>query len=400
MGAFEFQALDSAGRRQRGGLQGDTARQVRQTLRDQGLSPLRVDAVAESTGRRGFGNGFNAIELSLVLRQMASLATAGLPLEEVLETVAEQAEKPSVKKIMVALRSRVMEGHALSSGMAEFPRAFPDLVRATVAAGEQSGRLDQVLSRLADYAEGREELGRKVLLAMLYPVILTLISVLVVTGLMGYVVPQVVEVFDSLQQELPALTRIMIALSDFLRDYGLVLGVVLLLCLLAAGGLMQMAGVRAAWHRNVLRVPVVGRLARGIQTARFTRTLSILSASGVPLLDALAISGQVISNLPMRRAVESVATRVREGTSLSRALNETRLFPPLVVRLIASGEKGGKLDDMLARSADNQEREVETSVSVLTGVLEPALILLMGGMVLIIVLAILLPILQMNQLMR
>ena len=403
MGAYEYQALDANGKHIRGVSQGDTARQVRQTLREKGFNPLSVEAISETTASRGslgLGRSFGSAELSLVLRQLASLLAAGLPLEEVLATVTEQAEKPVVKKVMASIRSRVTEGHSMSVGMAEFPRAFPHLVCATVAAGEQSGQLDNVLLRLADYAENKEELGRKVGLALLYPVLLTLIALTVVTGLMAYVVPKVTQVFQNMQQTLPPLTRALIAVSDFVADYGLGLAVAAALLLLICLLLLRIEEVRFVWHGFLLRLPLLGRLLRGVQTARFTRTLGILTASSVPLLRALQIAAEVISILPMRHAIAKIGAQVREGSSLNHALARSGEFPPLVIRLIASGEKSGQLEDMLARAADNQEREVATTTAVLMGILEPAMILLVGLLVMTIVLAIMLPILQMNQLVR
>lgn len=398
MGAYEYQALDDRGHRRRGVLAGDTARQVRQQLRDKGLSPLSVDPVREGRSGGWSGRSLGTTEQALLLRQLASLLSAGLPLEEALGTVAEQSDKAQAQRIFVALRSRVMEGHSLSAAMAEFPRAFPPLVGATVAAGEQSGRLDQVLERLADYAESREALGRKVMLALLYPAIVALVAIATVLGLMAYVVPQVISVFASMDQALPALTRGLISTSAFLTEHGRWIALALLLvAVLFAVGLRSTA-LRRQWHALLLQMPIVGRLNRALNTARFTRTLSILTVSAVPLLEALTIAAGVLGNLAMRAAAETVARRVREGASLHRALAQTGRFPPLVVRLVASGEKSGQLEQMLERAAVNQDREVESTITVIMGILEPALILLVGGLVLTIVLAILLPIFQMNQL--
>ena len=399
MGAYEYSALDPKGHRRSGVLAGDTARQVRQQLREQGLSPLSVDAVREGGGAASWlGGGLRSTEQALLLRQLASLLSAGLPLEECLITVAQQADKTQAKRIFTALRSRVMEGHALSSAMAEFPRAFTPLIRATVAAGEQSGKLDQVLERLADYAESREALGRKLLLAMLYPGIVALVALVTVLGLLTYVVPQVIGVFDSMDTQLPALTRGLIGLSHALDAYGQWLALGLVGLVIAAAVALRYPPMRRQWHATLLRLPVVGRLNQSINTARFTRTLSILIGSAVPLLEALRIASEVLSNQSMQAAARDVTHRVREGSSLHRAMHQARLFPPLVIRLIASGEKSGDLEAMLERAAEHQDRGVESRVTVLMGILEPALILLVGGLVLTIVLAILLPIFQMNQL--
>lgn len=402
MAAFEYQALDAGGAERRGVLQGDTARQVRARLREQGLTPLSVEAVHErSGGRRSFG-GFRSrlggTELALATRQLATLSEAGIPLEEALGTCAEQVERPAARRVIAALRARVMEGHSLSGAMADFPNSFPELYRATIGAGEQSGRLDGVLARLADYTEARQSLARRTALSLLYPAILTLASIGVVGVLLGYVVPQLVQVFESLDTTLPLPTRILLAVSGFVGAHGTLLLLGIGAAVAAFALALRRPGFRRRWHALLLKLPIVGRLVRGAQTARFARTLSILTASGVPVLESLRISAQVMSNLPMRDAVRTAADQVREGASLNRALADSRQFPPMTLQLIASGERSGRLEQMLERAAVNAEREVETLVAAFMGALEPLLILLVGMLVLFIVLAILLPIFQLNQL--
>lgn len=403
MGAFEYQALDEQGRTRKGVLEGDTARQIRQNLREQGLTPLAVEEVTLRETRQGktrFARSIRAVDLALITRQMATLVRAGLPIEEVLHTVARQSEKTRLRNMLMAVRSRVLEGHGIAEGLGNFPHAFPELYRATIAAGEHSGHLDVVLERLADYTEARQQLRQKVQLALFYPAILTSMAILVTLALMTYVVPQVVQVFDNIGQELPLLTRGLIASSDFLRDNGL------WLILLFAGSiwlivqLLRKPERRMHWHRLLLRLPLIGRLSRGVNTARFARTLSILSASGVPVLEAMRIAAQVLGNLPMRDAVERAAHRVREGSSIHQALASHACFPAMTLQLIASGESSGQLDAMLERAAVNQERELETTIAAVMGLFEPLLILVMGGIVLVIVLAILLPIFDLNQLVR
>lgn len=408
MGAFEYTALDNRGREKKGVLEGDTARQVRQQLREQGMVPLTVQAVVERegkgkdkrTGSSGSRRGISATELALVTRQLATLVRSGLPLEEALRTVARQTEKARIKSMLLAVRSRVTEGHPLAVGLADFPRAFPELYRATVAAGEQSGHLEAVLDRLADYAEKRQQLRQKVQLALFYPALLTLMAVVVTVGLLTYVVPEVVQVFEGIGQELPWLTRSLIAMSDFLRDNGLWLLLGLALLVFAANSILRVPAQRRRFHALLHRLPLIGRLQRGVNTARFARTLSILAASGVPVLEALRIAAQVMSSLPMRDAVEEATARVREGSSLYSALDKGGYFPPMTLHLIASGEASGKLEEMLERAAENQERELETTIAAVMGLFEPLLILAMGGMVLMIVLAILLPIFDLNQLVK
>jgi len=301
---------------------------------------------------------------------------------------------------VLGVRSRVMEGHALAEGLRDFPQAFPEIFRATVAAGEQSGHLDAVLERLADYTESRQILRQKVQHALVYPIILTTMAVGIVTMLLVYVVPQVVSVFSSLGQELPLLTRTLIAISDFLRANGIWVVLALVALVLALRSLLKKPGPRARYHRTLLSLPIIGRLARGVNTARFTRTLSILAASGVPVLESLRIAGEVVSNIPMRNSVQSAAVRVREGAPIGKSLAAGGLFPPMTIHLINSGEASGELESMLERAAANQEREMDTLIATLLAVMEPMLILVMGAIVLVIVIAILLPIFQINTLIK
>jgi general secretion pathway protein F len=402
MGAFEYTAVDTGGRQRRGILEGDTARQVRQTLRERGLLPLAVDEVAEKQtgGRRSFAirRGISPMDLALVTRQLATLVRSSMPLEESLLAVSQQSEKPRLKSILLGVRSRVMEGHSLAEGLAEFPQAFPELYRATVAAGEQSGHLDDILERLAEYAEVRQQLRQRVSQAMIYPIILTLLSLVIVSGLLVYVVPKVVGVFENTGQELPALTAGLIALSDFMRAHGLVLAITVIVAVWLIRRLLRRPGPERRYHSFLLRIPVVGRLVRGVNTARFTRTLSILAGSGVPVLDAMRIAGEVVNNVPMREAVDEAAVRVREGAPIGASLGASKIFPPMTMHLISSGEQSGQLEKMLERAAVSQEREVDGLISTMLSILEPVLILMMGGLVLLIVLAILLPIFELNTL--
>jgi general secretion pathway protein F len=405
MGAFEYKALDSAGREKKGVIEGDAPRQVRQQLRDQGWIPLEVQEVSQrETVTRNrpaiLRRGVSATDLALITRQLATLVRAALPLEECLRAVSQQTDRARLKSMLLAVRSRVMEGHTLAFGLSDFRHIFPELYRTTVEAGESSGHLDRVLERLADYTESRQQMRQKIQLAVFYPAMLTIVAVLVVGGLMTYVVPQVVQVFDNIGQNLPALTVGLIAVSDFMRNNGvLMLGAIALLVALAVW-LMRFEDNRRVVHRFMLRVPLVGRLVRGLETGRFARTFSILTASGVPVLEALRISAQVISSIPMREAVNEAAARVREGAGIAAALERSGYFPPMTVHLIASGEASGKLEEMLERAAINQEREIETLIAAVLGLFEPMLILLMGGVVLVIVLAILLPIFDLNQLVQ
>ncbi len=404
MGAFEYVAMDQAGKRSKGLLEGDTPKHVRQILRDRKLYPVSVTEVAKKEARRqasfSFRRGLSSSELALITRQLASLSQSGLPLEEALLAVAQQNDQPRTKSILLGVRAKVMEGHALADGLTEFPQAFPELYRATVAAGEQSGHLDVVLERLADYTEARQELRQRVTNALVYPIALVVMAVGIISFMLATVVPKIVSVFENTSAELPALTAGLIATSDFLRAYW----PALIIALGAIGWLgwwvLQKEGPRRRYHRMLLRMPIVSRLTRGVNTARFTRTLSILAGSGVPILQALKIAAEVVENLPMRDAVTEATVRVREGAGISKSLAASRLFPPMMIHLVSSGEAGGRLEEMLARAASGQEREVDGLIAALLGILQPLLIVIMGAIVLTIVLAILLPIFEINNLIR
>ncbi|MEO6689728.1 MAG: type II secretion system inner membrane protein GspF [Dokdonella sp.] len=403
MPAFAYQALDSSGKTQRGVLQGDTARAVRGALRERGLNPLGVEEVRDEAGRKGRlfeRRTLGSAQLALLTRQLATLIGAGLPIDEALGALSEQAENERQRALTVSLRARVMEGASLAQAMAEFPDSFPDIFRATVAAGEQSGRLDGVLEKLADYAEARDALSQKILAALAYPLLLTLVAVAVVAGLLTWVVPQIVGVFQNLHQALPLPTRALIALSAFLRAWGWLFLIGLVAAAFAARIALRNDATRYRWHAFLLRLPLAGRLARAANTARATRTLALLAGSAVPLLDALGIAAQVVPNLPMREALKRAAFKVREGSAFSRALGESGQFPPVALRLIASGERSGELPRMLSEAAAQQQRELDRWLTVLTAVLGPAVILAVGAMVLFIVLAILLPIFNLNQMVK
>ncbi len=405
MGAFEYTALDPAGKERKGVLEADTPRQIRQQLREQGWSPLAVVEVrqreARNQVRRGiFQRRISPVDLALITRQFATLVRSGLPVEEALQALSRQTEKPRLRSMLMAVRARVMEGHSLATAFEDFPHVFPDLYRATVAAGEQSGYLDSVLERLADYTETRQTLQQKTTLALIYPLLVLTVSLLVVAFLMVFVVPQIVQVFEGIGQKLPLLTRSLIAASDFTRAYGLWVLIALVAALILTRMMLRRGGPKRRYHQLLLRVPMISRLVRGLNTARFARTLSILTGSGVPVLEALRISASVVSNIPMRAAVDEAARRVREGAALHAALEHSGYFPPMTIHLIASGESSGKLEEMLERASDAQEREMEVLITTITELFGPLLILIMGGMVLVIVLAILLPIFDLNQLVK
>jgi general secretion pathway protein F len=404
VGAYEFVALDKSGKESRGLIEGDTPKHVRQLLRERQMYPVRVTEVAQREAKRqttfSLRRGLSPGELALITRQMASLSQSGLPLEEVLLAVSQQNDNPRTKSILRGVRSKVMEGHTLADGLTDFPQAFPELYRATVAAGEQSGHLDVVLERLADYTEARQELRQRITNAMIYPAALIVMALAIISFMLATVVPRIVNVFENTSAELPGLTRGLIATSDFLRDNWLLLLIGVGAALWGLWWLLQKDGPRRRYHRFLLRMPIAGRLTRGINTARFTRTFSILAGSGVPVLEAMNISAEVIENLPMRDAVNEATLRVREGAGISRSLAASKLFPPMMIHLVSSGEAGGRLEEMLARSASGQEREVDGLIAALLGILQPLLIVVMGAIVMVIVLAILLPIFEINNLIR
>jgi len=405
MGAFEYTALDAQGRERKGLIEGDTPKHVRQLLRDKQLLPVEVQESAQrelkrSRARRFMRGGLSTLDLALLTRQLATLLRSGLPLEESLQAVAEQTEKPRVQRIVLGVRSKVVEGHPLAEGLRDFPQAFPEIYRATVSAGEQSGKLDQVLERLSDYTESRQVMGQQVSNALVYPIVLMVLSFAIVAFLLAYVVPQVVAVFESGHQELPIATRILIGSSDLIRHYWFYA----LIVKVGVGWLfvrwLKAPAARLRVDRLLLRLPLAGKLIRGLNTARFARTFSILTASAVPVLEALRISAEVVNNLPMRNAVEEAALRVREGAPIGKSLAARKMFPPMMIHLISSGESSGELEKMLERAATNQEREMDGLLSTMTNLLGPFMVVFMGAIVMFIVIALLLPIFQLNDLVK
>ncbi|MCK8046397.1 type II secretion system inner membrane protein GspF [Shewanella sp. 1CM18E] len=402
MPAFEYKALDKTGKQKKGVVEADTARHARTQLREQRLMPLEITPVVEKESKAKsasfsfFKRGISTAELALITRQIATLVAAGLPVEEALKAVGQQCEKDRLASMVMAVRSRVVEGYSLADSMAEFPHIFDELYRAMVASGEKSGHLEVVLNRLADYTERRQQLKSKMTQAMIYPIVLTVVAIGVIAILLAAVVPQVVGQFEHMGQELPWTTELLIASSDFIRDYGLiVLGVIIALFAIAKRLLVSPKN-RMKYDSMLLRLPVISKVSKSLNTARFARTLSILTASSVPLLDAMRIASDVLVNVKVKAAVEEATMRVREGTSLGAALANTKLFPPMMLYMITSGEKSGQLEQMLERAADNQDREFESNVTIALGVFEPMLVVSMAAVVLFIVLAILQPILALN----
>jgi len=404
MSAFEYRAVDTAGRETRGVLEGDTARQVRQLLRDQGLTPLTVAETARreySGSRQTLGllsRSLSGTDRALVTRQLATLIQAGTPVEEALRAGARYTAKPHVQRLLMSLRARVVEGHSLAGALSEYPRSFPEMYVATVRAGEEAGQLAGVLQRLADYTEEVMETRGQVTGALIYPLILTAAALLIVGLLLTYVVPEIVGVFDALGTGLPTPTVVLLAVSDFMQQWGTLILAILIAIPVALVLSLRNEAFRYRFDAALLRLPGLGTLLMEIDTGRFARTLSILAASGAPVLDALGTAAQVISRRPIRAAVRKAAAQVREGESVNKALTDSGWFPPMLLQLIAIGEASGELDNMLHRAADYQERSTRMRVSLIVTLFEPALMLVMGLLVLYIALAMLLPIFELNQL--
>jgi general secretion pathway protein F len=404
MPAFKYEAADVAGRALSGVLEADSERHARQILRDRSLTPLSTAPVVEGASAKSitFRRRLSTTDLTLATRQLANLIGARLPLEQALSALIEQTEKPAGREVWAAVRSKVTGGASFANALAEFPKEFPDVFRALIAAGEESGDLPNVLNRLAEWLENRGALKSKVFAALTYPAIVSVIAVVIVVALMTYVVPQVVGVFTSTKQQLPFLTVALIAVSNFIRSWWWLLLLIIIGVVFFIRRSLQVPAIRMQWHTRLLALPLAGTLVRAIETERFASTLSILTAGGVPLLRSLEAARQTIANNALSSKVEAAIVRVREGASLARALHasEGAKFPPVLTHLIASGEQTGRLPEMLQRAADIQTKELERRTMAITSLLEPVLILVMGGLVLMIVLAVLMPIIEINSLVR
>jgi len=406
MTAFRYKALNQEGKLVKGVLEGDSDRQVRGTLRQRHLRPVEVAEAAESlrVSERGrfqlFSKRLGAGDLALITRQLATLIASALPLDECLQAVADQSRKSSIKSMMLQVRSKVAEGHTLAHALNQFPQAFGEMYRAMVNAGEEAGQLAPVLEQLAHYTETRQHTAQKLQMALIYPFVLIAVAVAVVTALMIFVVPELIGIFAHTKKALPPLTVGLIWVSDFMRDYALISLLVLVGIVWASRRALQHPGRKKRWHQFLLRIPGLRGVLIALDSARFASTLSILMASGVPLIHALKIAGQVMTNLVLREASNTVSVAVQEGSSLSRAMSQETFFPPMMVHMVASGEASGDLETMLERSATNQERELEMTLGTIMGLFEPAMVVFMGGLVLTIVLAILLPIFDLNTMVR
>ena len=409
MPAFRYEAVDSIGKTKKGVVNADNARAARADLREQALVPITVEqitsqkeaAAAGGTGlNRRFGEKLSTVELTLFTRQLASLLEASLPLEQALSALLEQAERTYLRDLIASIRSEVLGGVSLSDALSNHPRDFADIYRALVASGEHIGQLARVLSRLADYLERRNALVSKIKLAFTYPAIVTVVAFIIVIFLLTYVVPQIVSVFANTKQKLPLLTVMMLAVSDFVRHYGWIVAVVVIILSIAWRRALRNPATKMRWHSWLLRAPLYGKFERSLNTARFASTLAITTGSGVPILQALQTSRDTLSNVAMRKQVEDATASVREGVGLARALSAHKYFPPMLIHMIRAGEITGELPAMLERASSAQEQDLERRAMTIAGLLEPALILAMGVVVLLIVLAVLMPIIEINQLVR
>lgn len=405
MAAFEYKALNARGKAQKGVIEGDNARQVRARLKEQGLVPVDVIEARQKASKQQAANtlqfkrGISTPDLALITRQLSTLVQSGMPLEECLKAVSEQSEKPRIRTMLAAVRSKVVEGHTLADGLADYPHIFDELFRAMVAAGEKSGHLDSVLERLADYAENRQKMRNKLQQALIYPIVLVVFSIAIVTFLLASVVPKIVGQFVQMGQELPFSTRVLIASSDFVQHWWVYILVAIIAVTYGVKFALSKPNIRLAWDRKVINMPVVGKIARGLNTSRFARTLSICTSSAIPILEGMKVAIDVMSNQFVKQQVTLAADRVREGASLRKSLDQTKLFPPMMLHMIASGEQSGELESMLTRAADNQDDNFESMVNISLGIFTPLMIAVMAGLVLFIVMATMMPILEMNNLM-
>lgn len=403
MAGFRYEAIDHSGKVKKGVLNAESARQARARIREQGLTPIEVCELVETAGNSAkapWVGKVSASRLCLVTRQFAGLLAAGITVENSLKTLTGQTESQALRHALAGVRGEVMEGNSLATAMKKFPTVFPEFYYALVEAGESSGRLDIVLMKLADYLERGKALREKVSLALVYPVIVSCVAMAVTLGLLVYVIPQVVSVFQRTHQKLPLLTQTLIFTSDFLLQYGFLILLALFVTVIAFWRFMQIESWRRSAHAILLKTPVIGKLVRGINSTRLASALAILVSSGVPLLSALKAGMGVIGSLPMRDALEKVIDDVTEGGSLSRSLERTGMYPPVMTSFISNGENSGKLGEMLERSSSQLSNEVEYRLAAFTSLLEPALILTMGLVVLTMALGILMPIFEMNQLAR
>lgn len=398
MGAFQYQALKKNGSTKKGVLEADSERHARQLLREQGLIPTQIHVLAQQRSGAKTKGKISAADLALFTRQLATLLAAGIPVEESLRGVSEQTEKDKVRELIIGVRAKVLEGYGLAQAMSQYSHAFPELYRATVGSGEQTGHLDVVLEKLADYTENQQQTKQKVQQALIYPTIMIFVSISIICFLLSFVVPKIIEVFTSSGQTLPEMTEILISISYFIKSYGLYVLVIIILALIAFKKSLNNIKIKTAWHRILLKLPIASYLIITVNVARYIHTFGILFAAGVSVLETMRVAGSLVTNVVMRQAFDAATVKVREGGGISEALKDTGYISPMAIHLIASGEKSGQLSAMMERSANHLDNEVKRLVDTSLTLLEPLVILFMGAIVLFIVLATLLPIFSMEQL--
>jgi len=398
MGAYQYLALKKNGSSDKGVIEADSERHARQLLREQGLIPTQIQTLTQQKTGVHSKSKVSSGDLALLTRQLATLLAAGIPVEESLRGVSEQTEKDKVRELVIGIRAKVLEGYGLAQAMAQYPNAFPELYRATVGSGEQTGRLDLVLEKLADYTENQQQTKQKIQQALIYPLIMIIVSTGIISFLLTFVVPKIIEVFTSSGQTLPAMTEVLISLSQFIKNYGLYTLIALVLLLMAFKRSLKNIKVKTLWHRLLLKIPIVSYLIKTVNVARYIHTFGILFAAGVSVLETMRVSASLITNVVMRQAFDTATLRVREGSGINEALKEARFISPMAIHLIASGEKSGQLSGMMERAASHLDNEVKRLIDTSLTLLEPLVILIMGAVVLFIVLATLLPIFSMEQL--
>lgn len=397
MGAYQYSALKKSGNSSKGVIEADSPSHARQLLRQQGLIPTHVNA---SSKKRGYSKNtqFKAKDLTLFTRQLATLLSAAIPLDEALRGVSDQSQKTSVRQLVIGVRAKVLEGYGLAQALGEYPHAFPELYRATVAAGEQTGSLDDVLNKLADYTEHQQETQQKIQQALIYPTLMLVVSITIIGFLLAFVVPKIIAVFASSGQELPTATRILIAFSEGIQSSGLYYIAGISMCIIIFKKALANPRIKLRWHQLLLRIPGIKHLIITTNVARYSHTFAILFAAGVSVLEAMRVGTSLITNLIMQENFAIATTRVREGMPISQALEKTTFFTPMATHLMASGEKSGKIAELMERTAVYLDREIRRLIDTALTLLEPLVILFMGAIIMFIVLATLLPIFSMEQL--
>lgn len=399
MKSYSYQAIDKKGSNFKGIIEADSIKDTRQQLRDKGLIPIDVNLYSKTkTTDNQHKEKIKVKDLALMTRQLATLIAAKLPIEQAIQGVSEQSEKKQIKSILLSIRSKILEGHSLAKALKQYPYAFPDLYCATIEAGEQTGKLDLVLNRLADYTEQQQAMKLKVQQALIYPAVMTFISIAIISFLLTFVVPKIIGVFSSTGQSLPQLTQTLIGMSDFIKHHGILCLILLSISLIVFKQSLKQKKFRMKWHQLLLKIPLISYLIRSVNTSRFSHTLAILSSGGVPILKSMSVASDLITNLPINSAVALAVKAVKEGSSLSKALKKTTFFSPMAIHLISSGENSGQLEQMLEHAAKTQDNEVNRIIETGLTLFEPFIILFMGAIVLFIVLATLLPIFSMDQL--